>query len=103
MPKRNKIGGCGSKGRRFKTTLSAGQGNKCPCCGIKMVPRSCISVDHMLPLGMGGKNSVYNAAAMHPSCNHRRGFIIEHIVKDGAAYGDIVWWMFGDSLIDDVY
>ena len=101
--KRTKLGKSGQARRRLKAKLSSGQNHRCGVCSSSFERIGQVTIDHMMPSGMGGANSVYNAAAVCEPCNKRRGLLIENMCRDGVPYGDIVWMMFGECLTDDVY
>lgn len=69
----------------YKTTaLRAAYSNglrRCPCCDVQLVWKSytpkpqknLATVDHMVPVSIGGGNSVDNMFVMCRDCNSRRG------------------------------
>ena len=46
-------------------------GFKCPCCGVQFSTTN-ISVDHILPLSMGGSNYIDNIQPLCVDCNVRK-------------------------------
>lgn len=46
--------------------------NACLCCG-RRAPEVEITLDHVLPLSMGGSNTIDNAQPLCLSCNSRKG------------------------------
>lgn len=55
-----------------KALLLARQGNLCCWCGQLIKPED-VSVEHIIPLSRGGRDTLQNSAAAHAKCNHRRG------------------------------
>jgi 5-methylcytosine-specific restriction endonuclease McrA len=66
------------------------QNGKCCWCGLP-VPLGGASIEHIIPVSMGGKNVVSNLAMSHTKCNKDRGsnflqephpsFLFEHVRK----------------------
>lgn len=48
-------------------------GNKCLCCGKDDVK---ITIDHVIPIHLGGKNCIENVQPLCASCNSRKGIKI---------------------------
>jgi 5-methylcytosine-specific restriction endonuclease McrA len=66
------------------------QNGKCCWCGLS-VPLGGASIEHIIPVSMGGKDKLSNLAVSHTSCNKARGsnylqephpsFLFEHVRK----------------------
>ena len=56
--------------------LFVAQGGRCSYCGIKMTmkpdqPHSC-TIDHIIPLSMGGPKTIWNLIGACSDCNSRK-------------------------------
>lgn len=50
--------------------LKIKQGNKCLCCGKTNTK---LTLDHVIPISLGGENTIENAQMLCGSCNSRKG------------------------------
>ena len=62
----------GGRNLRLKNSLSLAQSGKCALCGGRMINKQTITIDHVLPKTLGGKN-VGNRLAVHRVCNTHKG------------------------------
>ena len=60
------------KTSRIKLSLLWYHGRRCAICGKKINHFEELSVDHIIPLGKGGKNTIENCQLAHVACNCRK-------------------------------
>jgi 5-methylcytosine-specific restriction endonuclease McrA len=51
--------------------LAEAQGHICARCGLRMIPAS-RSLDHVMPLNLGGRDALGNVVCMHFLCNQEK-------------------------------
>lgn len=66
--------------RRRKRSVLRTHGRKCWLCGVEISDDKEVSLDHVIPVSLGGSNVVTNLRPAHRGCNSRRG---NEIVLDG--------------------
>jgi 5-methylcytosine-specific restriction endonuclease McrA len=59
--------------KKWKAMLDYGYQFMCGICDKPIEHRDELSVDHIHPLSLGGKNHHYNYQPAHVKCNNRRG------------------------------
>ena len=60
----------------FATQLMNGE--PCRWCGAALNDPRRVSLDHLLPISLGGENTVENLALVHRACNLLRGNMVAH-------------------------
>ena len=78
-----------------KQILAEIQNGRCCWCGEMMLPAT-VSLEHIIPVSMGGKNTWDNKAASHRLCNRQRSsnflqephpsFLFDHVRRRLKAY-----------------
>ena len=58
---------------RAKLQLVWEKGKRCAICGRKIKDLEDLTVDHIVPLARGGKNSIDNYRLAHKTCNEAKG------------------------------
>lgn len=58
-----------SSNRNIKLKLLWEHGSRCAICGKKIRDFEDLTVDHIIPLAKGGKNTIENCQLAHKSCN----------------------------------
>lgn len=59
--------------RRWRLMTDLGGSLLCSLCGKRITDSNDLSVDHIHPKSLGGKNHVNNYQPAHKGCNARRG------------------------------
>lgn len=55
-----------------RTVIRKAKG-RCSICGQRLRSKEEVTLDHIQPVSMGGKNSIDNLRAAHKECNMARG------------------------------
>jgi len=66
------------QGKKLRARLKTLYGDRCPLCGCTMefdfieMDSSTATIDHVVPMSKGGKNSFYNIQLMCHKCNQKK-------------------------------
>lgn len=55
---------------RHRDALLGAQSHICACCGMRITSMYDATVDHVIPMVMGGSKGIGNIVAVHRRCNH---------------------------------
>ena len=65
-----------SNNTNIKLRLLWKNGKRCAICGKKIKTLDDLTVDHIVPLGRGGKNVIDNCQLAHKTCNSMKNDIL---------------------------
>lgn len=60
-----------------RTVLYLVQDGRCAICGVELTPGW--HADHLHPWALGGETSIVNGQALCPTCNRKKGMIVQHM------------------------
>ena len=67
---------------KMKLQLVWDRGKRCAICGRKIKDLDDLTIDHIIPLAKGGKNTIENYQLAHKKCNELKGqFMPEEFEK----------------------
>lgn len=61
---------------KMKLRLVWERGKRCAICGRKIKDLDDLTVDHIVPLAKGGKNTIENFQLAHKKCNELKGQLL---------------------------
>ena len=66
---------------KAKLELLWRDGRRCAICGRKIKDLDDLTIDHIVPLAKGGKNTLENYQLAHKACNEAKGSMLpeEHV------------------------